>query len=277
MKNTLKSVLSFTLISAIFFTCFHVITVNSNAASEDLATKYEDLTASCSGDGVWSADGESISGIVSGTSISIINTPRSGTLTLTNNKAATVYISFNYNITVNTGSVTIGGNTVTGSGTYLSEIPAGESVKIIIASGKGAANSTAIEITDIFFKSKIIFTQEQLITNPSSFVADDVDYVTDVTPTYESTDGSAVTHGTGTIINAVVNGETLSFTLVVDGDLSGDGVCDVIDISLASTYSNNNLSPTIIQIYAATGDETATEITVDDYTQIVNKAVLMYN
>ncbi len=270
MKNTLKSVLSFTLAIVIFFS---FLNVNINAEDESLSTKYENLEVSCSGDGLWSGGETSFSGSVSGSSVFIINTPRSGTLTFKNNKVVVAYISFNYNITVNTGSVTIGEDTVTNSGTYSGEIAANGSLEITITSGKGTSNTTAIDITDIFYKSKIIYTDEELVTNPSLLIADDVDYVTDVAPTYLSSDGSVAIYGTGTVITAVVGGETYTFTLVVDGDLNGDSVCDVLDVARTANCSAKIATPTQLEIYAATGSENATEITVEDYMQIVNKAV----
>ncbi len=128
------------------------------------------------------------------------------------------------------------------------------------------------ENTEVIYESKVVYTTETLINNPEDLIVDGETYITEVVASVKTDDG-VVNYGTGTVITAVVGGETLTFTLVVAGDLNGDGVCDVLDAAMTANYSTNISTPTELEVYAATGSDTATAITVDDYAQIVNKAI----
>ncbi len=125
--------------------------LDASAASGDLTMTADGLAASYSGSGEWGGGGTSASGTVSGKNgfISALNSAQTATLTFTNGRDQEARISFDYNITKNTGSVTIGGTTVTGSGTHSQLLPAGETLQIVIKSGKGSSNTTAIELSNI--------------------------------------------------------------------------------------------------------------------------------
>ncbi len=124
-------------------------------ASGELTMSSANLGAGFSGDGTWSGGGTAASGSVAGTDASgsgcnaTAASTKKGTLTFTNNNNVKAKLTFSYNITANNGSVTIGGETVTGSGVYETELAAGASVSIVIESGKGSTLTTAIELTDI--------------------------------------------------------------------------------------------------------------------------------
>lgn len=84
------------------------------------------------------------------------------------------------------------------------------------------------------------------------------------------------------IINYLTTGSTLTvmqgdepsatFTVVVEGDTNGDGVCDVLDVSDTELVSNGHKNPDMFKCYAANGcvseiiDQTA-------YQNVVNKAL----
>jgi hypothetical protein len=78
--------------------------------------------------------------------------------------------------------------------------------------------------------------------------------------------------GTGTKCLLNTGTETAYFTVVIDGDLNGDSVCDVLDASLAAKYANYLDTPTDIEVCAATG-EMGDYISPTDYQNLVNKAV----
>ena len=59
------------------------------------------------------------------------------------------------------------------------------------------------------------------------------------------------------------------YTLITEGDLDGDGVCDAIDAYITYLYSADFFEPTQNQIYAANG-AIADEIDFSDYQNIVN-------
>ena len=63
------------------------------------------------------------------------------------------------------------------------------------------------------------------------------------------------------------------YVLVVEGDLNGDAVCDVLDASAAQRYSAGyGYYPTACEIYAANGYATDT-VDVYSYQNVVNIAL----
>ncbi len=80
-------------------------------------------------------------------------------------------------------------------------------------------------------------------------------------------------YGTGSIFTVFDEEDYMGdYTVIVEGDLDGDGVCDVIDAALASLYSANLITPSTNEIYAANG-EIAEEIGALDYQNVVNIAL----
>ena len=76
--------------------------------------------------------------------------------------------------------------------------------------------------------------------------------------------------GTGSIFTVYDDDDYMGdYTLISEGDLNGDGVCDVIDAAVAYLYSVNLSTPSQNEIYAANG-EIAEEIDSSDYQNIVN-------
>ena len=88
-----------------------------------------------------------------------------------------------------------------------------------------------------------------------------------------SVDPTKKFHGTGTLVTVEVNGEAAhTLTLIVNGDINGDSVCDVLDLATTQLYATNKRTPDTLDIYAAncgiadTIDETT-------YQNLVNKAL----
>ncbi len=151
IRKLFKRSLSLLLALAMVLSMAPQITLTAHAASGSLTMSADGLTASYSGSGSWSGGGTTASGMVSGKNgfISALNSAQTATLTLKNGREKTANLTFSYNITKNTGSVTIGGTTVTGSGNYEATLDAGDTVQIVIKSGKGTSNTTAITLSDI--------------------------------------------------------------------------------------------------------------------------------
>ncbi len=79
--------------------------------------------------------------------------------------------------------------------------------------------------------------------------------------------------GTGTKINVSNDGEEVSqLTVIVSGDVNGDGVCNVLDANEAERFSTGAKDPTEIEIHAANG-EYATSVTPETYQALLNKAL----
>ncbi len=76
--------------------------------------------------------------------------------------------------------------------------------------------------------------------------------------------------GTGSVVTAYSSGKLVGeFSVVITGDLDGDSICDVIDISLAEKYMNGQGYPNKCQIYAANGC-ISDEIDITSYQNTVN-------
>ncbi len=68
------------------------------------------------------------------------------------------------------------------------------------------------------------------------------------------------------------NGETADFTIVVEGDTNGDGICDVLDVSETEIITNGHKNSDTLQRYAANGC-VAENIDISSYQNVVNKAL----
>ena len=62
------------------------------------------------------------------------------------------------------------------------------------------------------------------------------------------------------------------YTIIVEADMNGDGVCNVIDVSEAERMASGHKEATLEQIYAANG-EAREEFLVTDYQSVVNCAL----
>ena len=129
-----------------------------------------------------------------------------------------------------------------------------------------AITVTANENTVIDYENSLIFTDV--------FTCQDINNLVTVSDaTTVSIDSSKSFYGTGTIVTVLVNEEAVhTLTLIVNGDINGDSVCDVLDLAQAQLVSTNKKTPDALDIYAAncgiadTIDETT-------YQNLVNKAL----
>ncbi len=151
LKNVSKRLLSLLLVLSIVIPMIPYTATHVHAASGSLTMDAEGLTASYSGDGTWSGGGTSASGSVTGKKVIFWNQSQTATLTFANERAdgKTATLSFDYNITQNTGSVTIAGTTVTGSGHYEAMLEGSTILNVVITSGEGTSKTTAINFTNV--------------------------------------------------------------------------------------------------------------------------------
>ena len=82
-------------------------------------------------------------------------------------------------------------------------------------------------------------------------------------------------YGTGTIINVYVNDEVKhKYTLILDGDINGDGYVDVLDCSVVASAVNGHIEITDENcILAGSYFDGVDEFSAIDYQAVVNKAI----
>ncbi len=117
--------------------------------------------------------------------------------------------------------------------------------------------------SEIDYTNKLIFSNKYLAKEFKSIVT----YLIPATIKV-NTDESGY-FGTGTSIDLSKDNTTDNYTVIVNGDLNGDGVCDVIDAATAQLYSAGFYEPTENEIYAANGC-VSDEIDILSYQNVVN-------
>lgn len=78
--------------------------------------------------------------------------------------------------------------------------------------------------------------------------------------------------GTGSNIAITKEKRIVNYTVVVNGDVDGDSVCDSLDIALVEMALNGNIDVTNESLYAATGN-IADELNVNAFQRVVNIAL----
>ena len=129
----------------------------------------------------------------------------------------------------------------------------------------------AQKATEIDYENKLIFTQKEacfdildLLKIPSTSIA---------VPMASYTSAGNEYLGTGSTVTVFENKNYIGdYKVIVEGDLDGDSVCDVLDITMAERVANKNATATKEQIYAANGC-VSEEIDVMSYQNVVNSAL----
>lgn len=93
-------------------------------------------------------------------------------------------------------------------------------------------------------------------------------------PTASHIFGNYEFYGTGTIVTVFDGNDYIGdFTLIVEGDVNGDSVCDVIDCAQVARASNGY--DTLEGAYAMAADSNMDKVVdITDYQAIVNKALV---
>ncbi len=135
----------------------------------------------------------------------------------------------------------------------------------------GVVETTLDSIVD--YENRIIFTEIQNTTDVKTLFTKGNDKISSVTPSY--TFNETIQHyGTGTVINIDVDNVIARYILVVDGDINGDGVCDVLDATAAGQFAAGKSKSDKYQRYAAKGQSFIDEeISASDYSSLVNKTL----
>lgn len=119
----------------------------------------------------------------------------------------------------------------------------------------------------IDYDKKVVFSNIQ-----GTGEIDDVIFVpTTISITAEKKAGALF--GTGSRVTSYDKGKFIDeFTIVVNGDIDGDGICDVLDVCLVERCTNGNALLNKSQIYAANGS-VSSEVDVSSYQNTVNIAL----
>ena len=119
------------------------------AAAADIIGLSDPLIGlSNSGSGTWEANGTTLKGNVTGEGGSC-SSSKSDTLTITNKKSVAATLQFDYTPTLNEGSVTVDGTSVTAKDSFVKELQPGDEVTISVTSAK-AAKTTTIVLENVF-------------------------------------------------------------------------------------------------------------------------------
>ena len=158
MKSTLKRFLSLVLCMCMVMALLPNVTMTAFAATRGTVTGLTDENIGLSFDGddeaSWSANGTSITGAATSTGGTCTDTSHSSTLTITNKKATTATLSFDYSIEQNNGKIQVDGTEVSSGASFTKELAANESVKVYIQSGSTSA-ATKITLTNVVLVSDV--------------------------------------------------------------------------------------------------------------------------
>ena len=161
MKQVFKRFLSLALAMLMVLTLLPAMTTTAWAATSGTVTGLadENIGLSFSGDAdgdIWTANGTSITGSVTGTAGTCSDSHYNSTLTITNKKATTATLSFDYTIEQNSGTIQVDGTVVSSGASFTKELAADETVKVYIKSGSTTA--TIITMTNVTLVSDVTAT-----------------------------------------------------------------------------------------------------------------------
>lgn len=154
MKQVFKRFLSLALATLMVLTLLPAMTTTAWAATKGTVTGLADKNIGLSFDGTadnaWSASSTQIIGKARSTSGSGCGggSDYRSTLTITNNKATTATLSFDYTVVVSDGTILVNNTTTTAAGSFSKELTAGGTVEVEIESGSTSAD-TKITMTNV--------------------------------------------------------------------------------------------------------------------------------
>ena len=120
-------------------------------------------------------------------------------------------------------------------------------------------------------ENNVIFSENTICQNIEEIckTAEDITY--NVEPS--SSFGEHKYFGTGSVVTLYKDEEKIGeYTIVINGDLDGDSVCDALDSALAEMSMNKNKIPSAIECYAANGMP-MDEININSFQYVVNTAL----
>ena len=158
MKQVFKRFLSLALAMLMVLTLLPAMTTTAWAATSGTVTGLADENIGLSFKGgaedAWNATGTTITGSVVSVGGTCSDTSYESTLTIKNNKATKATLSFAYAIEQNSGTIKVGGKSVTANGSFSRELAAGGTIEVYIKSGSTSA-ATKITMTNVVLVSDV--------------------------------------------------------------------------------------------------------------------------
>lgn len=148
VKRIGRRFVSLLLTFVTILTLLPAITLPALAAEVAGSLANDNIGLSVTEDGTWTAGSTRVTGSVTSTKECSNIKSHASTLTITNNKTTKATLSFNYSITLNGGTIQVGGTSVTANGTFSKELDAGGTIKVYIKTTDGEENKTTTIVMD---------------------------------------------------------------------------------------------------------------------------------
>ena len=148
VKRIGRRFVSLLLTFVTILTLLPAITLPALAAEVAGSLANDNIGLSVTEDGTWTAGSTRVTGSVTSTKECSSIKSHASTLTITNNKTTKATLSFNYSITLNGGTIQVGGTSVTANGTFSKELDAGGTIKVYIKTTDGEENKTTTIVMD---------------------------------------------------------------------------------------------------------------------------------
>ena len=141
MKQVFKRFLSLALAMLMVLTLLPAMTTTAWAATVNGSLSDESIGLSTDKDNAWKATATQIVGLVKSTDDGCTTSKSRSTLTITNNKATTATLSFDYTVVLSGGTILVNNTTTTANGSFSQELAAGGTIEVEIESGSTSADT----------------------------------------------------------------------------------------------------------------------------------------
>ena len=180
VKSVTKRLISMVISFAIILVTVPWLPITSYAATSGTLVEMPDGL-----EATWSVTNETYAGVVQNTTAGTVtvnakteggecgDTVHTTTVTIKNNKSLAATLSFDYTLTLSSGTITVNGTSVTAAGSFTKEFAAGESIEISVKSGSTSAN-TSLVLKTISFYANADATTTFVPAENGSFTVDGV-------------------------------------------------------------------------------------------------------
>ena len=187
VKSVSKRLISLVISFAIIIVTVPCLPITSFAATSGTLSEMPDGL-----EATWSVTNETYAGVVQNTTAGTVTVnakqkegctrEQTTTVTMKNNKSLAATLSFDYTLTLSSGTITIDGTSVTAAGSFSKEIAAGASIEISVKSGSTDSN-TSLVLKKISFYANVDATTTFVPAENGSFTVDGVKITEQTTKT----------------------------------------------------------------------------------------------